>query len=110
MFLPLYIYFLRAAKRKFDARVSDKISVMQNAFEVCKDAVMILSDRQEILYANKPMRQLLKLDEHYEEMPLGNMIKVDMGKEWRPLGRLIKEKQTSKETYRFSLMQTKLLA
>ncbi len=110
LFIPLYIYAVRTAKRKLDSMVSDKISVMQNAFEVCKDAVLILSDKQVILYANKPMRKLLKLDEKYEEMPLGSIIKIDMGNEWRTLGRLIKEKQVSKESYRFSLMQTKLLA
>ena len=82
---------------------------MQKAFEVCKDAVLILSEKQEIFYANKPMRKLLKLDEHYEESSLDNIIKVDTGKEWRTLSRLTKEKHTTKEDYRFSLMQTKLL-
>jgi polar amino acid transport system substrate-binding protein len=109
LFFLLYIYAIRKEKKKLNSMVSNKISVMQKAFDVCKDAVLILSEKQEILYANKPMRKLLKLDEHYEETPLGNIIKVDIGKEWRTLGRLIKEKQTSKESYRFSLMQTKLL-
>ena len=109
LFIPLYIYLLKAEKRKLTSMVSNKIKVMQKAFEVCKEAVLILSEKQEILYANKPMKKLLRLDEHYEGISLGNIIKVDMGKEWRTLGRLIKEKQASKETHRFSLMQTKLL-
>jgi len=109
LFIPLYIYSLRLEKKKLDSMISAKINVMQKAFDVCKDAVLILSDTQEILYANKSMKKLLKLDEHYEETALGNIIKVDVGKEWRTLGRLIKEKQVSNETYRFSLMQTKLL-
>ncbi len=109
LFIPLYIYLLKAEKRKLSSMVSNKIKVMQKAFEVCKEAVLILSEKQEILYANKPMKKLLRLDEHYEGISLGNIIKVDMGKEWRTLGRLIKEKQASKETHRFSLMQTKLL-
>ena len=110
LLISLYIYLIRREKRKLDSLISNKISVMQKAFEVCKDAVLILSDKQEILYANKPMRKLLKLPARYEETPLGNIIKIDMGKEWRTLSRLIKEKQLSQETHRFSLMCTKLLA
>ncbi|BAF72908.1 sensor domain-containing protein [Sulfurovum sp. NBC37-1] len=109
LFLALYIFSVKREKRKFQAMVSGKIDVMQKAFEVCKDAVLILSRKQEILYANKPMRKLLKLDEDYQKTVLDNSIKVDMGKEWRTLSRLIKEKRTENESYRFSLMQTKLL-
>ncbi len=108
-FIFFYRYRLRVEKKKLRSMVSDKISVMQKAFEVCKDAVLILSDTQEILYANKPMKKLLKLDENYYETFLNNMIKVEAGKEWRTLSRLIKEKEMSKKAYRFSLMQTKLL-
>jgi len=109
VFIFLYIYLLQREKRKLKTVISDKITMMQKAFEVCKDAVLILSDKQEIIYANKPMRKLLRLDEHYEKKTLGNIIKVEVGKEWKTLGRLIKEKQISKDSFRFSLMQTRLL-
>ena len=107
--IRVYLYFLKSRKRKIQDVVSDKINVMQKAFEVCKDGVLILSEKQEILYANKPMKKLLKLKEQYENTPLDNIIKVNVGKEWRTLNRLVKENQISKETYRFSLVQTKLL-
>ena len=109
LFILLYIFSIKREKRKIHAMVSDKIDVMQKAFDVCKDAVLILSEEQEILYANNQMKKLLKLEESYEETSLDNIIKVNIGKEWRTLSRLIKEKHTAKETYRFSLIQTKLL-
>jgi len=65
LFFLLYMYAIQREKKKLNSMVSDKISVMQKAFDVCKDAVLILSEKQEILYANKPMRKLLKLNEHY---------------------------------------------
>jgi len=109
LFILLYMATAKRVKKELEAKVSDKIDVMQRAFEVCKDAVLILSGKQEILYANAPMRKLLKLGDDYRNSPLANIIKVDIGKEWRTLGRLIKEKRTEKEEYRFSLTQTKLL-
>jgi len=109
LLLFLYLYLLKSKKRKLEEMVADKMHMMQKAFEVCKDAVLILSEKQEILYANQPMRQLLKLDERYQNRLLDSMIKVHVEKEWRTLDRLVKEKQMVQDNYRFSLMQTELL-
>lgn len=109
LFAMFYFYMLRREKKKVNATVSSKIEVMQKAFEVCKDAVLILSEDQKILYANKPMRTLLKLEEHYQERALSSMLKINVGKEWHTLSRIIKEKAMSGETYRFILTQTELM-
>jgi polar amino acid transport system substrate-binding protein len=82
---------------------------MQEAFELCNDAVLILSEKQEILYANQPMKELLKLDGRYHNTVLESMVKVYVDKEWRTLDRWVQETQKMKETCRFSLPQTKLL-
>jgi len=109
--LIIIVYFFTAKyeKKRLQAMISDKGDMIQKAFEVCKDAVLILSHKQEILYANRPMKKLLKLDEKYEETLLDNTIKIEIDKEWRTLSRLIKERNMATETSRFSLMQTKLL-
>jgi len=104
-----YIYIVRRERKKVNAIASDKITVMQKAFETCQDAILILSKNQEIVYVNMSMHKLLSLPARYEGMPLGNMLKIYVEKEWRTLSRLLKEKESSTETTHFSFAQTKLL-
>lgn len=105
----LYMFFIRRVKNKLPEQASGKLSAMQKALESCTDAIMILTADQKILYANKPMRELLHLKERDENSVLTNTLKVKVDKEWRTLGRMIKERLSVGKTSRSFLLQTDLL-
>jgi len=108
LLLLLLCYFFSGKRTKRESTDAKKIALVKKAFEVCREAVMILSDKQELLYVNKPMRELLKFDIYREERTLGKNIKVSIGKEFRVLEELIEEKCASQKTPRLPPIQAKL--
>jgi len=108
LLLLLLFYLFSGKKTKQESTHAMKITLMKKAFEVCQEAVMILSDKQELLYVNTPMRELLKFDTYRKEKTLGKNIKVSIGKEFCVLEELIAEKSASTKRPRLPPIQAKL--
>ena len=61
--LLVSIYFLTKEKRKLQKLVERRLKVFQKAFDISEDAILVLSDKNKVLYANKSMIKLLNLPE-----------------------------------------------
>ena len=88
---PIYIYSLRTEKKKLQEIIESKVKVLQKAFDISEEAILIFSDKQEVIYANKTMIKLFKLGEDFMQKPLQIMPKVEVKKSWIELGELIKK-------------------
>lgn len=89
----IHIYSLRQEKKKLITTVYAHVKVFQKAFETSQDAMLILSDTYEVVYANQAMVNLLKLDNNFQYQSLNNMPHVLIGREWFALDDFLKSKQ-----------------
>ncbi len=109
VFTPVYLYALRREKKRVYGIVDSKVKVLQKAFDVSEEAILILSEKQELIYANKTMIKLFKLEENFMQKPLRIMPKIKVKKSWIELDELIKERKGSSQEKMHSFLQTKLL-
>ena len=109
LFTPIYIYSLRAEKKKLHKIVESKVKVFHKAFDISEEAILILSDKQEVIYANKTMMKLFKLGEDFMQNTLQIMPKIKVKKSWIELGELIKKREESSREKMHLFLQTKLL-
>ncbi len=109
LLIPIYLYSLRAGKKKLQGIIESKVKVLQKVFDISEEAILILSDKQEVVYANKAMIKLFKLGEDFMQKPLQIMPKVEVKKNWIELGELIKKREGSSQKKIHSFLQTKLL-
>ena len=67
----LFTYILRLRKKNKSIKldVAKRIESLKKVFEVSEDSIMILSDKNEIVYAKKTMLKLLNI--YVESSPLG---------------------------------------
>jgi polar amino acid transport system substrate-binding protein len=107
---PIYIYSLRTEKKKLQAIVESKVKVLQKAFDVSEDAILILSNKQKVIYANKSMIKLLNLGENFIQKPLQTIPKIKVKQNWVALDALIQEREGSLPEGKKQLsLQTQLL-
>ena len=78
----IHIYSLRQEKKKLITTVYTHVKVFQKAFETAKDAMLILSDTYEVVYANQAMVSLLELGNNFQYQPLKNIPQINTGKNW----------------------------
>ena len=95
-----FIVFLQLKKRNIlQKRIASKVEIFKKAFDISEDAVLVLSDKYEIRYANRALQALFSLPHEFLEKPLDPMPKIRVKKEWVPLDIFIRdlhEKQTEK--------------
>ena len=60
----------RRKKQHLERYLDEKIKVFQNVFYISEDAILILSNRYEILYANTPAIELFGLKKYFMYTPL----------------------------------------
>ena len=65
IFFLLYIYSLSQEKKKLGETVENNLKVFQKAFDISEDAILILSDKNEVMYANNTMVRLLQLNNNF---------------------------------------------
>ncbi len=85
------IYFLRKEKKKLRQLVDKKVEVFKKAFDISEDAILILSDKNEILYANRSMIELLGLQNGFIHKPLDYMPQVKVKNDWIGLDAFIQK-------------------
>ena len=59
----LYAYSLTQEKKKLRTTLDNNIKVFQKAFDISDDAILILSDQNEVIYANNTLVRLLQLND-----------------------------------------------
>lgn len=91
IFFLLYIYFLLQGKKKLEETVQSNLKVFQKAFNISEDAVMILSDKNIVMYANNTMVRLLGLKNNFLLKPFECSVQIKVKNDWVLVDQFIKE-------------------
>jgi len=101
IFFLLYIYSLSQEKKKLRETLENNLKVFQKAFDMSEDAILILSDKNEVMYANNTMVRLLQLNNTFLLKALESIVQIKVKKDWIALDQFIKENRiTSNEKVR----------
>ena len=75
-------------KRSLQQFVDMKIQNFKNVFDISEESILILSNKNEIFYANDSMMHLLNLEKHfiYTVLPIP---KIKVKGEWKNLDEII---------------------
>jgi len=90
----LYIYSFRQTKKKLRNTLENNIKVFQKAFDISDDAILILSDKNEVMYANNTLVRLLQLKDKFLSKALKTDVEIKVKKDWSRLDTFIKENRT----------------
>ncbi len=91
IFFLLYIYSLAQEKKKLREALEDNLKVFEKAFEISEDAVLILSDKNEVMYANNTMVRLLQLNNTFLLKSFKSIAQVKVKKDWVALGQFVED-------------------
>ena len=70
LLILIHMYMYRIKKARLQKFVDEKIKVFQNVFYISEDAIVLLSHKNEILYANTPAIELFGLKKYFMFTPL----------------------------------------
>ncbi len=93
MFFAIHLYSLAKEKNKLRETIDHNVKVFQKAFDLAEDAMLILSEKNRVIFANKSMLSLLELESGYQLEILRDMPKIKIQKEWISLDKFIEEQQ-----------------
>jgi len=89
--LIIHSYSLIEGKKKLRQIVNDNVKVFQKAFDIAEDGMLILSGKNEVVYANRAMIDLLDLERNFLDKVLKNIPKVKIKRDWITLDQFLKE-------------------
>ena len=93
-FLAIHLYSLDKEKRKLRETINHNVKVFQKAFDLAEDAMLILSENNKVMFANKAMISLLDMEIGYQLEVLRHIPKIKYKKEWIPLDVFIEDQQS----------------
>jgi len=89
LLIVIHFYSLARSKRELLKVVDNKVEVFQKAFDISEDGVLILSDKDEVVYANKVIKKLLGLEKDFLFKSLSIQAKIKIKNQWLTLDELI---------------------
>ncbi|PTB87726.1 hypothetical protein C9925_01570, partial [cyanobacterium G8-9] len=92
-FLAIHLYSVAKEKQKLRDTINHNVKVFQKAFDLAEDAMLILSAKNEVIFANKSMISLLNLEIGYQLEVLRHMPKIKIKKKWIALDKFIEEQK-----------------
>ena len=104
----VHFYSIAREKKRLLQIVDNKVKVFQKAFDISEDAILILSEENEIVYANRAMKNLLSLPKDFMLKPLPIVPQIKIKSDWVPLDELIDIEQTRADNKMLSYLQTSL--
>lgn len=104
----LYLYSLLKQRIKLREIADSNIKVFQRTCDISEDAIMMLSSKNSILYANKSMVRLLQLNTHFLLEPIDNVAKIKIKKDWVGLEIFIEQNRMKLNEKMFSYPHTNL--
>ncbi len=108
IFFLLYIYSLSKEKNKLKKALENNLKVFEKAFKVSGDAVLILSDKNNVIYANNTMVRLLQLKHDFLLKQFESLVQVKVKKDWIGLDQLIEDNRVGIKEKVFSYPQSTL--
>jgi polar amino acid transport system substrate-binding protein len=88
-FVGIHLYSSSRGNKELLKVVDNKVKVFEKAFDISEDAVLILSDKNEVVYANAAMKKLIGLEDDFKLKPLKDIPKIEVKSGWIELDRLI---------------------
>jgi polar amino acid transport system substrate-binding protein len=92
IFLLIHAYSTAREKKKLRYTIDNYVKVFQRAFDLSKDALLILSDKYTVMYANPVAIELLGLKGDFLDKVLTPMPKLKRKRVWETLDICIEEK------------------
>lgn len=93
-FLGIHLYSLKRERKKLIETINNNVKVFQKAFDIAEEGMLILSNKNKIIYANKMMRTILNLSKDFQLTTLRNMPHVKVKKEWVQLNKFIESEKS----------------
>ncbi|SFZ98385.1 diguanylate cyclase/phosphodiesterase (GGDEF & EAL domains) with PAS/PAC sensor(s) [hydrothermal vent metagenome] len=84
----VHLFVYRKKQKDLQFFVSEKIKVFKNVFYVSEDAIFMVSEKNEILYANNAAIELFSLKKYFKSTIL-NIPKINIKNDWVDLDELI---------------------
>jgi len=107
-FVSVFISRLKKKNQRIVLLLEEKMKVYQKAFDISEDAIFMLSDKNEVLYANRSLIKLLNLKEDHPDYFLIQMLKIKIKKDWLTLEQLIEENHKNSEKKMQVFLQSEL--
>jgi len=89
-------------------RIASKVKTFEKVFDISEDAIFVLSEKREVLYANKALHSLFSLPENTLGKPFSPIPKIRIKKEWIPLDEFIHNIQSCQPGKMHSFPQSSL--
>ena len=93
IFAVIHFFSLAKEKNKLRETINHNVKVFQKAFDLTEDSMLILSEKNEVIFANKSMVSLLELEIGYQLEVLQDIPKIKIKKEWIFLDKFIEEQR-----------------
>ena len=106
--LLVYIITNRRNKKALRTFIDEKVKVFQNVFYISEDIILILSGKNEILFANKSAIEFFSLQKYFKYTTL-EIPQVKVKNEWINLDKLIQEHNKTFEKRMHVFNNTSLL-
>ena len=94
LYFLVHNYFRIKGRAQRKEKAENHIKILQKTFDVSKDPMLILSAKDEVIYANNSMIKLFNLDKDYLLQNLENVAKVKVRTAWVDLNTFIAENRT----------------
>lgn len=104
----LYIYSVTKEKKKLKKTLDSNVKVFHKTCDVSESAIMILSAKYKVLYANNSMVRLLQFNNDFLFKKLDTIAQIKVKKDWVALDTLIKESCINVDDTVLSYPQTNL--
>jgi len=104
----VFIVVYRKNKKALHSFIDEKIKVFQNVFYISEDVIIILSENNEILFANKSAIEFFSLQKYFKYTTLETP-QVKVKNEWISLDKLIHAHNKTFEKRMHVFMNTSLL-
>ena len=87
----LYYYFILIEKKKLGETVENNLKVFQKALDLSDNAILILSAKNEVMYANNAILRLLQLKNDFLFKTLETPVQIKVKRDWIALDQFIEE-------------------
>ena len=90
IFFLLYLFSFKE-KKNLEEILDNNVKVFQKAFDTSEDAILILSYKNEVIYANNTMVRLLQLKHDFLMKTWKTIAQIKVKKDWIVLDKFIEQ-------------------
>ena len=94
--MVIHFYLYQKKKKSLQQFIDKKIQTFKSIFDISEEAILIVSNKNTILYVNQAMITLLGLKKPFMD-PALELTQIKVKKEWKTLGKLIKKRRNASE-------------